>query len=496
MVRLRRPRLILAFCLVLLLSAACTGVWNVNASPSPVRAIHVAVLRTGKVLLVAGSGNEFYRFEAGDFQTSLWDPATNNFSPVTTPWDAFCSGHAFLGDGRLLVAGGTLDFPQTAGQSFAGSRKAYLFDPVSATYQRVPDMAEGRWYPSLVTLGNGSVLTVGGLDESRNRISTAQRFTGTGWTTPTAPPTGLPNGWPLYPSLHLLADGRLFYSGVNTFGTVGSAPGIWNLATNTLAGVPGLTDVERRDQGMSVLLPPAQNQQVMVMGGGDTGDSNDAVASTAIVDLDASATPAFVPGPALSEPKMYVSAVVLPDSTVVETGGSRKSREAVPPGTGSTFSTQIYDPGTGKLTTAPPSTLNRGYHSSAVLLPDGRVATFGGNPNDNSFELRIEIYTPGYMFRSRPVIASVPTELTRGTPISLTASGTNPVTSAVLVRPMAVTHSFDPEQRLVDVPFTATPTGGQITVPTNANLLPPGWYMLFARDAQRTPSVAKWVHVS
>lgn len=282
---------------------------------------------------------------------------------------------------------------------------------------------------------------------------------------------------------------------MNTFGPQASAPGIWNLTTNTLTGVPGLTDAARRDQGMSVLLPPAQQQKVMVIGGGDTGDANDAVASTAIVDLSV-ANPTFVPGPALAEPKMYVSAVILPDSTLIETGGSRKSREAVPPGTASTFSAQIYDPATGTLTDAPPSTLQRGYHSSAVLLPDGRVATFGGNPNDNSFELRIEIYTPGYIFRNRPVIGSVPTELPRGTPVTITTQGANPVTSAVLVRPMAVTHSFDPEQRLVDVPFTTTATGGQITVPTNANLLPPGWYMLFARDALRTPSVAKWVHVS
>jgi hypothetical protein len=108
----------------------------------------------------------------------------------------------------------------------------------------------------------------------------------------------------------------------------------------------------------------------------------------------------------------------------------------------------------------------------------------------------IEIFKPAYMFRSRPVIDSVPTELTRGATVSVAAHGSSPVTSAVLVRPMAVTHSFDPAQRLVDLPFVPTATGGQATVPTNASLLPPGWYMLFARDATKTPSVARWVHVS
>ena len=245
---------------------------------------------------------------------------------------------------------------------------------------------------------------------------------------------------------------------------------------------------------MSVLLPPAQDQKVMVFGGGNTGDVADSVNSTAIIDLDAP-SPSFVAGPRLSEPKMYVSAVILPDSTVIETGGSRKSRET---GTaqGYTYSAQVYDPATGALTDLPPSTLPRGYHSSAVLLPDGRVATFGNNPKDNSFDTRIEIFTPSYAFHNRPVIDSAPTDLARGSTYGITTHGASPVTSAVLVRPMAATHSFDPEQRLVDLPFLPTATGGSLTLPTNPNLVPPGWYMLFARSADRTPSVARWVHVT
>ena len=87
--------------------AATDGSWAVTATPSDVRAVHVALLRTGKVLLIAGSGNNRDNFTAGSFRTSVWDPATGDLTSVPTPWDAFCAGHAFMLDGRLLVVGGT-----------------------------------------------------------------------------------------------------------------------------------------------------------------------------------------------------------------------------------------------------------------------------------------------------------------------------------------------------------------------------------------------------
>src|SRR6476469_3570094 len=97
--------LFIAAAAVLGLAACGVGTWQTNATPAPVRAIHVAVLPTGKVLLVAGSGNNGAAFSAGQFETSIWDPASNTFTSVDTPWDAFCAGHAQLADGRLLVAG-------------------------------------------------------------------------------------------------------------------------------------------------------------------------------------------------------------------------------------------------------------------------------------------------------------------------------------------------------------------------------------------------------
>jgi hypothetical protein len=191
---------------------------------------------------------------------------------------------------------------------------------------------------------------------------------------------------------------------------------------------------------------------------------------------------------------MYVSAVILPDSTVFETGGASTT---IHNGNHPVFSAQIFDPKTTTWTKVASPAVGRVYHSSALLLPDGRVATFGGNPED-SFETRIEIFTPPYLQKStpRPTIDSAPTEIHYGQSYSLNTTQAAPLRSAVLVRPMAVTHSSDPAQRLVDVPFTASPSGASVTVTSNPNLAPPGWYMLFVVDGNGVPSVASWVHLT
>ncbi len=477
-------------------AGATEGSWSVTATPADVRAVHVSLLHTGEVLLIAGSGNDRNSFAAGSFKTSIWNPTTGALRPVATPWDAFCSGHAFLPDGELLVAGGTTAYPGPAtNNSSAGSKRAYVFDPVTERYRAVPDMNLARWYPSVTELGDGSQFVLGGLDETGNYTRNYEIFdpqTET-WSPQQAGPSAYT--WqPMYPAVHLLRDGRLFYSGVNTFG--GNAtevpPGIFDLATRGYQPVPGLTDDRRRDQGASVLLPPAQDQRVMVIGGGDQYKDVGATASTAIADLKGP-VPTFSAGPSLSAAKMYVSAVVLPDSTVLETGGGTKS--VVYDGT-SVRTTQIFDPQTNSWRPVASPAVDRLYHSSAILLPDGRVATFGSNPT-NSFEMRIEVYTPPYLQTgtARPVLTGGPTELRYGDSAGFVTSQAAPIRAAALVRPGSTTHSSDPNQRLVALSFTTTPTGLSITMPTEPNLAPPGWYMLNVVDANGVPSVSRWVHL-
>jgi hypothetical protein len=189
---------------------------------------------------------------------------------------------------------------------------------------------------------------------------------------------------------------------------------------------------------------------------------------------------------------MYVSAVILPDGRVLETGGATGYRMNADSRT--VNSAQILDPATMQWTKAADPTVGRTYHSGALLLPDGRVLTFGGNPRDGSFEMNLEIYSPSYMTKTRPQITAAPSGAAYGA--SFPVSTDMQIGSAVLIRPSAVTHSSDSDQRSVDLGLSnVTASGATLTVPANPNLAPPGWYMLFVRDASGTPSVAKFIHI-
>src|SRR6476620_2373209 len=155
--RILRP---LAVAVVVLAAAACEGTWTTASSPSPVRSIHAALMHTGKVLRIAVSGNDRTDFAAGTFKTAVYDPTTDTFdSNIPTPYDLFCGGHAFLPDGRLLVVGGTAQFEdQGKGLKWNGEKRTTIFDPVTQTYQPGPDMAIGRWYPSVFEKGDGKLV--------------------------------------------------------------------------------------------------------------------------------------------------------------------------------------------------------------------------------------------------------------------------------------------------------------------------------------------------
>lgn len=499
---MRNRRVVLAVALAvsmpLLLSACWKGTWQTNVNPSPVRAVHAALLRTGKVLLIAGSGNDPNQFAAGTFKTTEWDPATNTFTSVPTPYDMFCSGHAFLPNGDLLVAGGTLDYQHLdLGQNYAGSKQVYEFNADTEQYVKRADLTSGHWYPTLVSVGDGRVLAVAGVNENRVRASTYQIFDPSSGTWSAERTTAM--SFPTYPSLHLLADGRFLWSGASP-DTTSSPPGIWDASANTYTPVTGLTDADHRTMAASVLLPPAQDQKVMVIGGGvHPSSSGTSVASTAIVDLK-QPTPAFVAGAPLDTPKLYVSAVILPDRTVFETNGTNMSWLAQGrPGFNYVYSSQIYDPVTNTWDKANDATVGRSYHSEALLLPDGRVATFGSNITDNGtpFEMRIEIYTPDYYDQPRPAVSVGPSSPAVSLGGALNLGADQQLTHVELIRPSAATHSTDPDQRLVDVAFTQDPTSHAVTatLPTNRYLLPPGWYLLFGVNAASAPSVGAWVHV-
>lgn len=216
------------------------------------------------------------------------------------------------------------------------------------------------------------------------------------------------------------------------------------------------------------------------------------------------ASPEYVAGPGLpqgkykdgtfqkgAEGKVYLSAVILPDGKVLETGGALHTYREDP-----VFEASMYDPATNTFEpglAADP--VPRTYHSSSTLLPDGRVLSVGDNPGDGSFEQRVSVYKPPYLFKgARPKITSVVSpNWAYGSAQRITVD--KPVVKASLIRPAAVTHSSDPNQRLVDLPMTVDGSTIDLSLTSNPNLAPPGWYMLSVVDAQGVPSVSKWVRI-
>lgn len=487
------------------LGTAVGGRWQVGPT-QPSANIHSVVLNTGKVLMIAGSSNQWEQFAAGRFTTTLWNPADNSFKAIATPYDMFCAGHVILRDGRVLVAGGTVTYPtyDASGnlvQDWRGSRKSYIFDPIKEIYQPTGNMNVGRWYPTMTRLGNDTVVAVAGLDDATgpgggrdtpvNELftptsgSTWDVFRGGTWT-----PLNQ-RQFPQYAHMILKDDGKLFYTGQSTANN-GQMPGIWDPTTNAFRDVPGLPNRWQRNAGASILLPPAQNQKVLVFGGGDY--QLPSLSDSHVVNL-ASPTPSYTPGPPIANPKMYIGAVVLPDYTVLQTnGGSRFREDAV-------RDAQIYDPRANTWTTMNSPTVGRLYHSTAFLLPDGRVATAGSQTVAGTNEMRIEIFEPPYLFKGqRPSITSGPTWVDYNQNATFTwnvtkAAGST-ITKMSLLRPSATTHSTDTEQRLIDLPFTQSATSITTTIPANRNLTPPGWYMLTVVDSSGRPSVAKWVSLN
>ncbi|OJF15843.1 radical copper oxidase GlxA [Couchioplanes caeruleus] len=581
-----------------------------------INAIHAALLNTGKVLIIAGSGNNRDAFEAGTFRTVIYDPASEKFTEVPTPTDVFCAGHTFLPNGNLLVAGGTKDYevlpediehaygvmklknesvaggprefpkgtkvvapdgdvyetredvtlpaattmqhgdevmthagevevwvdavkkgdgsvverPQQYAvegltgadkqniygvsdkitrekQEYGGDKTSYEFDPKTERYVRVGDMVKHRWYPTLAELPNGDVLAVSGLDQFGRIIpGDNEKYIASQKKWVDAPE--LKRTFPTYPAFHMMKDGNFFYSGSNAgYGsdTVGRTPGIWNVRNNKFTEVPGLRDPKLTETSSSVLLAPAQNQKVMIFGGGGVGESEVSTKRTDIIDLNQK-KPRYEPGPDLPAPARYLSAVLLPDDTVFTTGGSSgyrggkygdKTRSDL-------FNAQIYRPAENAFATAAESTVGRNYHSEAILLPDGRVVTMGGDPlydesgkGPGTFEKRIEVYSPPYLFQgARPTITDGPATVQRGTTVKFTSPEAAQIKAARLVRPSAVTHVLDVDQRSVAVDIT--PTGDDtldLSIPKTKGLVPSGWYMLFLLDNKGVPSVARWVQV-
>jgi hypothetical protein len=434
------------------------------------------------VLIVSGSGNV-----AGNtnYQAATWDPQTGAITTQPVTWDMFCNGMVVLPDGRPFVNGGTLQY-----DPFHGEPRSAVFNPTTNSFTDVQNMAHGRWYPTVTTLGDGRVMTFSGLNENGNTNSSVEIYSvSSGWSSPFSA------SWtpPLYPRMHLLPNGKVFYSGSTTLSR------IFDPSAHTWTNVATTNYSSSRTYGSSVLLPltPANNYdpRVLILGGG-----NPATATTELIDLGAT-TPAWNWGPNMSQPRIEMSATILPNGKILATGGSLNDEDT----TTASLKADLYDPGTNTFSSAGANSYARLYHSVSLLLPDGTVWLAGGNPQRGTYEQNMEIYQPAYLFTTdstgkvifanRPTISSSPASIGYGNSFTVQTPNAGSIASVALIRNGAATHAFDMDQRFVGLSFAPVSGALTVTAPPNGNIAPPGYYMLFLVDSSGVPSVAKFVQL-
>jgi len=474
----------------------------------------------------------------------------------------FCSGHCFLPNGKLFVAGGELNnpypdaFEPTAPDR--GLRYSFIFDPDPDVDPGPPDpatdywsitglaenphiMAKGRWYPTLTLLHNGTVLCMAGLTDEvvsnpyspadppfivlHNRIP--EIYT----------PSGNSEGWasnllvvaqkPVdvsysYPDAHVIPigdlKGKVFYASTQLVPNDGNPTSYtegYSQIFDPFASDPDpyWTAIENKrtspsEASAGVLLPirkyPDDQARVIITGGRWDGFLN----RIDLIDLSpAEDSPLWESAvQEMRYARADHNAVILPDRSLLIIGGVNSG--------GSVLTPELLDTDTMEWISQellPDMPVARHYHSTAILLPDGRVLLGGGRVSnggdvEDDTERRFSIYKPQYLLEGgRPVITDAPDEISYEDTFEITLDGIYQIDSICLMKPGAVTHGNNMDQRYIELNFTQGGSLNEYVVETpDAYKAPPGYYMLFVLKDKtlstsgdwKIPSVAKFVKLN
>lgn len=428
----------------------------------------------------------------------LWDPSTKQVTSTPrptsddgTPANLFCSGHSFLPDGRLFVAGGHLSDGH-------GLDLTTIYDPVGNTWTPNGRMAHGRWYPTVIGLPDGRVLVLWGTYRNPDP------------TSPTDPiPNTVPEVWDgkarteiaspedqldLYPRAHVASTGKVFTTGIVAKGQwlEVSGGGHWTpLGTERAHGY--------RDYAPSVLY---DLDRAIYVGGG-----NPPIANAELLDVSQAAPRWRDPAPLqMSFPRRQHNATILPDGTVLVTGGTRGGDfNNLGPGQ-PVHVAELWDPRSGGWTPLAAEQIDRCYHSTAVLLPDATVLSAGGgeffliegveqnDPLDTHRDA--QVFRPPYLFRGpQPVISSAPDAVGYGETFHVETDQADEIEAVTWIGLSSVTHSFNSGQRFNALAHRPSVGGLDVTAPSSPNVCPPGHYMMFILNGEGVPSVAKILRV-
>ncbi|MEJ8850278.1 PA14 domain-containing protein [Variovorax rhizosphaerae] len=451
-----------------------------------------STLPDGKVLLWAGESRFTVSSDSNRTYSTLFDPVTMTATDrlvSETGHNMFCSGTSTLADGSLLVAGGS------------GESNTSIYNPGTGAWTTGAKLNIRRAYNANTLLQDGSVLTIGGSWDLANVGGKDGEVwnAATGWRKlPGLKIASMlsPGGAEYWVSdshfwLHPAGNGKVFHAGpgrqmhwLDTRGEGSVEP----------AGTRG--DDAFAITGSAVMYDTGK---ILKAGGVDMAVTDWTSNQSYVIDLNAGVSVRTI-NP-MAYPRAYHNSVVLPDGQVVVIGGqtialgfSDSNGVMVP---------ELFDPITESFTPLPAMTIPRNYHSVALLLQDGRVLSAGGGVCGEGCAANhadLQILSPHYLFNAdgtpatRPVLLSAPSRAVYGS--TVTVSTDSPVTAFSLVRMSSTTHSVNNDQRRLPLDFTGLGDNNyKIDVPSNPGWAIPGVYMLFAMNANGTPSVARMITI-
>ncbi|CAN1187666.1 Aldehyde oxidase GLOX [Linum perenne] len=544
--------LLLSLIITLLPSSSqstATGNWVLLHKSIGISAMHMQVLRNNKVIMFDRTdfGNSNISLPDGKCRfderlspvdcsahSVLYDVASDSIRPLLLQTNTWCSSGSLDADGVLIQTGG-----HGEGEKVIRAFRPCEDEHDSCDWIELYDtsLMNRRWYSSNQILPDGRIVIVGG-----RRVFTYEFFPK--WSPEsefdnrtldflirTRDPDEENN---LYPFLHLLPDGNLFIFANNR-------SILFDYSRNRVVKeFPIIPGGERRNYpstGSSVLLPlrwsgsdpPAA--EVMICGGAPAGAY--AKASNWSVFVEASRTCGRIkvsdPDPQwvmeqMPGPRLMSDMILLPTGDLILINGASKGSAGWNNARDPVYSPFLYQPSepdsSHRFVILPPSTTARMYHSTAALLPDGRILVGGSNPHPTynfsggpyPTRLSLEAFYPGYLDADyahlRPTITAVETSL-NGTvsygekfSVSFAVQYLDPYAeiSVKVVAPSFSTHSFGMNQRVVGLGLVGldrvSDSGLKMSVvgPINANVAPPGYYMLFVVH-HGVPSVACWVKI-
>jgi hypothetical protein len=481
--------------------------------------IHAANLTNGKIFYAAGSGFHSQYQLNGPFHWNTFDPNTGSITNHTVDKDIFCMGQAVLPNGKVLCAGGTLEYDvgDNPGGKWKGLNAAYEYDPSSNSLQEVQSMQHGRWYPYCIVLEDGKVLTIGGWDElgCKNALAEIYDPDSKSWSIKYDPSSNViycvggcndppSSGQPCYggsgqgalSNLSLYPRAVLMPTGIVGIAGMSKTTKTWNPQTGQLK-YGGVDLLVARDYGNMVLLPlhndAAETGQLLVCGGSDGAGAT----ATTVVELLTPKPPNFTSFTSQTIAscnfgRRHAPNTYLPDGNIIFFGGTNFQNSLA----GAYYNAEIFDPVARNWTVVSGMTVPRTYHSTGILLLDGRVWLAGTQYSKSNWELRSEFYVPSYYSATRPAISSDPAVGSYGGTINIPTPDAADVQKVSLIKLGTYTHGFNSDLRFIWLQIQSKgSTSVTVSAPVNAKIAPPGYYMIHVLNGAGVPSVAKVIKI-